>query len=177
MATVAEPFSDPRARPQPGQSDNSFIRAIDRWLYVFMSSWFILIALAGFIPDDLTRQAAAQARKGAPFSPLMPLHATLMSAWLLLLLVQTSLAATGRMAQHQWLGRVAFVLVPAIVLVMIIDVPLAYRFAWHFLQSAPPAARAGVRHHIYHDGHLLLEQAREIQRTVTNSFDGQRVIV
>lgn len=144
------------------QRRNPIARTIDRWIYVFMAAWFIVITTVGFVPDDLRRQAAAQTGKGAPFTALMPFHAALMIAWLFLLLAQTTLMATGRKEFHQWLGRIAFVLVPAIVIMLAVDIPFAYRSAWHFAQSAPPAVRPKLMAHLTHDGSLLATQIREM---------------
>ena len=34
--------------------------AIDRWIFVFMAAWFIVIVLVGFIPDALVKVAAGE---------------------------------------------------------------------------------------------------------------------
>src|SRR6476469_8077769 len=70
--------------------------AIDRWIYVFMAAWFIAIVLTGFIPDSLNKIAAVQAGQRPPLPLVMHAHAVLMGSFLLLLLAQTTLVATGR---------------------------------------------------------------------------------
>ena len=60
--------------------------------------------LAGFIPSSIEKAAAVQAGARPPFPLIMHLHALLMGAFLLLLLAQTALVATGRSAQHMRLG-------------------------------------------------------------------------
>ena len=100
-------------------SGSRLARAIDRWIYVFMASWFMAITLVGFVPFTVARIAANRAGTKPPFPPILHVHAVVMSAFLLLLLIQAILMATGRRDRHQWLGRAAIVLVPAIVVVAI----------------------------------------------------------
>ena len=89
--------------------------AIDRWIYVFTAASFIAIVLAGFIPSSLGKIAAMQAGQRPPFPLVMHVHAVLMGAFLLLLLAQTVLVATGRQALHMRLGLASMVLAPAMV--------------------------------------------------------------
>ncbi|HZT04745.1 MAG TPA: hypothetical protein VFA39_21020 [Steroidobacteraceae bacterium] len=80
----------------------------------------------------------------------MPFHAGLMVAWLLVLLSQTLLMATGKGQHHQRLGRIAFALVPAMVVTMLIAVPASYRAAWHFAQAARPDVREAQLNFLNH---------------------------
>jgi hypothetical protein len=64
-----------------------------------------------------------------------------MGSFLLLLLAQTWLMATGRRAYHMQLGLVSFVLAPALVVVGFILAPTMYHQTWDLLQAAPPEAR------------------------------------
>jgi hypothetical protein len=153
MATAAEPLVDigpPKLRPGPVE------RAIDRWIYVFMVGWFIVIVLVGFIPDALITDTAIKAGQSQPYTSIMPLHASLMVAWLVLLLSQAILMATGKGAHHQRLGRIAFVLVPAMVVTMLIALPANYRAEWFFAQVAPPDVRAAHLKFLNHSSGALL---------------------
>lgn len=153
MATVAEPLEDSGL---PGRRPNPVAGAIDRWIYVFMAGWFIVIAVFGFIPDWLTSVSAINAGQSQPFTAVMPLHASLMVAWLLLLLIQAILMATGRAARHQALGRIAFALVPAMVMTMLVAIVASYRAGWHFALSAPPSLRAAQLNFLNHSSGAIL---------------------
>jgi hypothetical protein len=119
--------------------------AIDRWIWVFMAVFFIAVTLTGFVPDSLMKVAMVEAGARPPFPPILHAHAVLMGGFLLLLLAQSVLMATGRRDRHQWLGRVAFVLVPALVVVGFILVPTIYGQVWQGAQAAPPPAQAQLQ--------------------------------
>src|SRR5687767_7627580 len=110
MATVA-------ASPAPAELRHDYLsgtpraHSIDRWIYVFMAGWFIAIVLAGFIPSSLAKIEMVRSGLRPPFPLIMHLHAVLMGSFLLLLLAQTWLMATGRSAYHQRLGLVSLLLV------------------------------------------------------------------
>ena len=114
MATVAQPAVERGRRPDL-LSGTPRAHGIDRWIYVFTAASFIVIVLAGFIPSSLGKIAAVQAGERPPFPLAMHAHAILMGSFLLLLLAQTTLVATGRCGLHRRLGIAAFVLAPAIV--------------------------------------------------------------
>src|SRR4051794_28887381 len=116
MATLAQPLTDRNPRPDllSGTPRAGFI---DRWIYVFTAASFIVIVLTGFIPDSIAKVAAVQAGQRPPFPLVLHMHAVLMASFLLLLLTQTTLMATGRCEWHRRLGIAAFVLAPAIVVV------------------------------------------------------------
>ena len=119
--------------------------SIDRWIYVFTAASFVAVVLAGFIPSSLGKIAAVQAGERPPFPPVLHMHAVLMGSFLLLLLSQTWLIATGRASSHGALiaGDGAR---PALVIVGFFLVPATYHRC-----GAPPrwrrrisgAARAG----------------------------------
>jgi hypothetical protein len=153
MATVAKPLVGGRL---PEHQPNPAATAIDRWIYVVMVGWFIVMVLVGFIPDALTSTSAIKAGQSQPFTPIMPLHASLMVVWLLLLLTQTILMATGQCQRHQWLGRIAFVLIPAMVVTMLVAVPASYRAEWRFAQAAPADVRASHLNFLNHASGALL---------------------
>jgi hypothetical protein len=100
MATASA--SQPLA--QPGRYDRTFY-----------SGMAIAMALAVFIGFARTYYLSAYfgtnaTLTGGPFSPVVRLHATLFTAWVLLFLVQTSLVATHRVAVHRRLGVAGAVL-------------------------------------------------------------------
>lgn len=119
--------------------------AIDRWIWVFMAAWFVAITLTGFVPDSLMKVEMVKAGARAPFPLVLHAHAVLMGAFLVLLLTQSLLMATGQRERHMWLGGAAFLLVPAIVIVGIILVPTIYQQVWHAAQSAPPPVQEKLK--------------------------------
>src|SRR5258708_24254361 len=125
MATLAEKRIN-RERLTDVLTGTPRAHAIDRWIFVFMAGWFIVITLTGFIPDSLTKIAAVQAGERPPFPSVLHLHAVLMGSFLLLVLAQTTLMATGRFELHRRLGIAAFVLAPSLVLVGIVLVPTTF---------------------------------------------------
>jgi hypothetical protein len=135
-------------------------RAIDRWIYVFTAGSFIVIALAGFIPDSLHKAELVRAGRRSPFPLVLHFHAVLMGSFLLLLLAQATLMATGRRDLHRRLGRVAMVLVPAMVVVGFILVPTSYHQAWSAMQSAPPGVGTKLHPVAFIPNLLLLFQLR-----------------
>jgi hypothetical protein len=140
MATVADNLSFKEPRPDI-LSGTPRAHAIDRWIFVFMAAWFIFIVLVGFIPDAIGKVAAVQAGQRPPFPLVMHMHAVAMGAFLLLLLAQTTMVATGRNELHKQVGIVAFVLVPVLVLVGIVLAPTMYYQTWGALQGATGAMR------------------------------------
>jgi len=133
---------------------------VDRWIYVFMAASFILIILTGFIPDSLMKIEMVKAGARPPFPLILHMHAVLMGSFLLLLLAQTTLVATGRNGRHVQLGRLAFVLVPALVLVGLILVPANYHGVWNTAQSGPPGAREAMREFLPRLENIMLLQLR-----------------
>lgn len=114
---------------------------IDRWIYVFTAASFVAFVLVGFIPDSLGKMAALKAGQRPPFPLVLHLHAILMGSYLLLLLVQTWLVATGRVAQHRRLGMVGAVLAAALVAVGFALVPTIYHQIFAVAQAAPPPVK------------------------------------
>ena len=145
------------------QSGNSFQPAegvIARWLYVFTAVSFIAITLAGFIPDSLVKVTAVEAGKRAPFPPILHLHALLMGSFLMLLVAQTTLVASGQRKLHRRLGLAAFILAPALVIVGFLLAPTMYNMAWHAVQSAPPELRAELHKGLLRREKNVLTQLR-----------------
>ena len=159
MATVATPFVDKMAQPR-GQYGSPLARAIDRWIYVFTAASFVVIALTGFIPDSLTKIAAVQAAERPPFPLVLHMHAVLMGSFLLLLLAQTTLMATGRSDQHRRLGLAGMVIAPALVVVGFILAPTMYQYAWNAAQAAPPETREKLQQVVSNRDNIALLQLR-----------------
>jgi hypothetical protein len=143
MATLAEAFSV-RERRQDVLSGTPRAHAIDRWIYVFMAAWFIVIVLVGFIPDAMMKVAMVKAGTRPPFPLVMHAHALLMGSFLLLLLAQTWLMATGRRALHMQLGVLGIVLAAALVVVGIILAPTMYYQVWGGAHFGPPSVREAL---------------------------------
>lgn len=141
-------------------SGSAFAQAVDRWIYVFMAASFIVYTLVGFIPDSLAKMAAVGAGERPPFPLAMHAHAVLMGAFLLLLLAQSVLAATGRLQYHRTLGMAAFVLGPALVIAGLILVPTMYHQVWAAAQSAPPDIRPMIEQGLREFDNIMLVQLR-----------------
>jgi hypothetical protein len=143
MATIAGKFSGGDRSPDV-LSGTQRAHAIDRWIYVFMAAWFIVIVLVGFIPDAMMKVAMVKAGARPPFPLVLHAHAVLMGSFLLLLLAQTWLMATGRRALHMQLGVFGAVLAAALVLVGFILAPTMYYQVWGGANFGPPALRQAL---------------------------------
>lgn len=157
MATIAQ---SPADTGTPRLSGGPLGRAIDRWIYVYMAASFVAITLIGFIPDSIAKIAAVKAGQRAPFPVVLHVHAVLMGAFLLLLLAQTTLAAMGRTDLHRRLGRVAMVLVPALIMVGFVLIPTIYHSVWYPAQSAPLPARGELQQLVRRLDNIMLFQIR-----------------
>jgi hypothetical protein len=115
-------------------------RIADRHVFVFTAASFVVITLAGFIPSSLAKIQSVQIGGRPPFPMELHVHAALMGAWLLVLLAQSALIASGRHAWHRALGLLGAVLLPAIV----VSGVLLIRVTWQGLWS--PAAEAMAPH-------------------------------
>ena len=144
MATVTGAYGV-RGRGPDMLSGTPRAHAIDRWIFVFMAAWFIAIVLAGFIPDSLMKIELVQAGKRPPFPLVLHMHAVLMGAFLLLLLTQTWLMATGRRGHHMQLGIAGLVGAVAIVIVGFVLIPTMYHQLWYGAQAAPPETKAAMQ--------------------------------
>ena len=143
MATLAGAFVSKQRRPDR-LSGTPRAHSIDRWIFVIMAAWFIVIVLAGFIPDALGKIAAVKAGTHPPFPPILHVHAVLMGSFLLLLLAQSAMMATGRSALHKQVGMAAFVLVPALVVVGTILAPTIYHSVWQAAHTGSPQVQAAL---------------------------------
>jgi hypothetical protein len=143
MATIAGKLERREQRPDV-LSGTPRAHAIDRWIYVFMAGWFITIVLVGFIPDSMMKVAMVKAGARAPFPLVLHAHAVLMGSFLLVLLAQTWLMATGRKALHMQLGVLGMVLAVALVVVGFILAPTIYYQVWGAATFGPPEVRAAL---------------------------------
>lgn len=159
MATVAETLGFKERRPDV-LSGTPRAHAIDRWIFVFMAAWFIAIVLAGFIPSSLMKIEMVRSGARPPFPLLMHVHAVLMGSFLLLLLAQAWLMATGRNAYHMRLGLLSMVLAPAIVIVGFMLAPMMYHQTLAALQTAPPEMREGIEMRLLASENIKLVQIR-----------------
>jgi len=157
MTNIAAASGEGVPHASPGRA---IAPAIDRWIYVFMAASFIAYTLVGFIPDSLAKIAAVDAGQRPPFPLALHAHATLMGAFLMLLLAQSCLAATGRLQYHRTLGIAAFVLGPALVIVGLILVPTMYHQVWDAAQSAPPEIRPMIEQGLREFDNIMLLQMR-----------------
>lgn len=159
MATVAAPIST-GVRQADVLSGTPRAHAIDRWIYVFTAASFIAIVLAGFIPSSLGKIAAVQAGERPPFPLVLHMHAILMGSFLLLLLTQTTLMATGRKAAHMKLGLAALLLAPALVIVGFMLAVGNYQTVWGAALSGPVEVREKMGALGLRLDNILLLQAR-----------------
>ena len=159
MATTANSFVDRMDQPR-GLSGTPFARAVDRWIYVFTAVSFIVITLTGFIPDSLMKIEMVRVGARPPFPLVLHMHAVLMGSFLLLLLTQTVLVATGRCDLHRKVGLAAMVVVPALVLVGFVLVPTIYRSVWEAANFGPPAVRGPMSEFLPRLDNIMLLQLR-----------------
>lgn len=138
----------------------SLTQFIDRWIYVFMALFLIVIVLVGFVPDSLQKIAAVDAGLRPPFPLALHAHAVLMGSWMLLLLTQTTLMATGRKGWHMQLGVGAMVLAPALVIAGVVLVPTNLRSFVEFTAGAPAEMQAQVDGFLHFMTDIALLQLR-----------------
>jgi hypothetical protein len=143
MATIAGKLNENERLPD-ALSGTPRAHAIDRWIYVFMAVWFIGIVLVGFIPDAMMKVAMVKAGARPPFPAILHVHAVLMGSFLLLLLAQTWLMATGRKALHMQLGVLGMALAAALVVAGFILAPTMYYQVWGGATFGPPPVRAAM---------------------------------
>jgi hypothetical protein len=134
--------------------------AIDRWIYVAMAGWYIALVLIGFIPDSVTKIAAVEAGIRTAFPPMLHVHAALMGSFLLLLLAQTTLVATGRCDLHRRLGVVGMLLAPSLIIAGFLLVPTNYALALELSRSGSDAGRQAMATRIPQMENILLMQGK-----------------
>ena len=104
MATLADSISNDR-READALVGTPRAHPVDRWIFVAMAVWYIIVVLVGFIPDSMMKIGMVEAGIRPPFPPILHAHALVMGSFLLVLLAQTWLMATGRPANHMRLGN------------------------------------------------------------------------
>ncbi|MGQ7830927.1 hypothetical protein [Altererythrobacter sp. Z27] len=154
MATHAQ------IQPASGAEAPSLTAFIDRWIYVFMAAMLVAVVLVGFIPDSIGKIAAVEAGERPPFPFAMHVHAVLMGSWMLLLLTQTTLMATGRRDWHMQLGMLGMVLAPALVLAGVVLVPTNLQSMIAFAEGKPPEVQAEVQGFLHFMTNIALIQGR-----------------
>ncbi len=159
MATIAASIAT-RTPGDDALSGTPRAHAVDRWIFVFMAAWFIAIVLAGFIPDSIMKVGMVRAGARPPFPLALHMHAVVMGAFLLLLLTQTLLMATGHKARHMQIGILGMVLAALLVVIGFIVAPTMYHQTWNGLQTAPPAAQAALSQVLSFQENILLVQTR-----------------
>ncbi len=158
MTTIDQAPAVGSARPDVLSGERSAF--IDRWIYVFTAASFVAIVLAGFIPDSIDIMADVKAGHPPPLPPVLHVHAVLMGSYLLLLLVQTWLAATGRIALHRRLGLAGAVLAAALVVVGFVLAPTMYHQVFAGWQAAPPPVKTELARLLRVLDDIILIQAR-----------------
>jgi hypothetical protein len=154
MSTVTSALAGGRTSASQG----SLAQTIDRWIFVFTASGFIVITLVGFVPDSLEKIAAVNAGARPPFPLALHFHAALMGAFLLLLLGQSVLQATGQRKYHRHLGIAGIALATTLVAVGFILVPTMYQQVWQASQAAPPPVQAELREALRTFNNIMLLQ-------------------
>lgn len=157
MATVA---------PNPGYDqaaetdERTLVRFIDKWIYVGMAAFLVVVVLVGFIPDSLDKIAAVERAERPAFPVAMHVHAVLMGAWMMLLLTQTTLMAAGRRGMHMQLGITGMILAPALVIAGVFLVPTNLQLWAAFGETAPPPVQEGVQGFLHFMTNIALLQLR-----------------
>lgn len=108
MAVQAEAIHQPAQRSEREKS-----RRRERMFYTGMSIAFLITVVAGFSRTYFLRPYF----NTQPLIPLLHLHGIIFSAWLLLLLTQTTLVAANRTRVHRKLGIAGAVLATVMILV------------------------------------------------------------
>lgn len=142
------------------QGHSGVIAFIDRWIYVGMAALLIAIVLIGFVPDSFEKLADVSTGKRPPLPIALHVHAVVMGAWLMLLLTQTTLMATGRPQWHMQLGLIGMVLAPAMVVAGLVLVPVNVASKLDFSIAASPEVRAALERSVRISLNISLGQIR-----------------
>ena len=159
MATIANRsgFNELRADVLSGTPR---AHAVDRWIFVFMAAWFIAVTLTGFIPDSLMKVEMVKAGMRPPFPLILHAHAVVMGSFLLVLLTQTWLMATGRRQFHMQIGLVGYALAAVLVIVGFLLVPTMYGQVWNGAHYGPPQVREMLQKQLLVVDNIALLQYR-----------------
>ena len=157
MATVASPIFVKERRPDL-LSGTPRAHALDRWIFVGMAAWFIAIVLTGFIPDSIMKVGMVRAGARPPFPLVLHMHAVVMGSFLLTLLAQSWLMATGRREYHMRLGILGFGLAALLVAVGLALVPTIYHQVWQGAHFGPPGVREKLAERLPEPDDIMLMQ-------------------
>lgn len=135
MTTVSDPILDRSVTGPSGQGGLTLF--IDRWMYVFTAFLILAVVLLGFVPSSGRMLARIEAGAAPPIPLILHVHAVLMGSWIMLLLTQTVLMATGRRAMHMQLGMTSLLLAPAIIIAGFILVPVRHAQLYEAIAAAP----------------------------------------
>ena len=138
--------------------EESFAALADRWIWAFMAALFFATVLLGFVPDSINMLAAVDAGNRPALPPVLHFHAAMMGAWILLLLVQSVLMATGNRNHHMKLGLTAVVVAPLVSISMVAVVISNFAFLASSASNALSAEVLSARR--FAASQLLLEQIR-----------------
>lgn len=106
----------------------AFARFADRWIWAFTAALFLAAVLAGFIPSSIQKVQAIQAQQRPPFAWFLHIHAVAMGSWMLVLLAQAWLMATGQRRWHVSLGMASLALASLLQVMLLVMVgPLLAR--------------------------------------------------
>lgn len=156
MATVLrKPVID---RPFDYLMGTKRAHGFDRWIFAITAALYIVVVLVGFIPDSMMKVAMVEAGQRAPFPPLLHVHAVLMGSFLVLVLLQTLMVATGRQALHEKMGRPLALLAVALIVVGFALAPTMYHQVAGAIPAAPLEARAQLQAiNLFQENILLLQ--------------------
>lgn len=158
MATAAQHAIDVERRDWLAGDERA--AGLDRWIFVLTAAIFVGVTLIGFIPDSIVKVAAVSAGTRPPFPWLLHAHAVLMGSFLMLLLTQTWLAATGRIGLHMQLGILAAAIAAALVVVGFLLAPAMYQQTLHAEQAASSALRETLQGTLARKENIMLNQTR-----------------
>jgi uncharacterized membrane protein YozB (DUF420 family) len=93
----------------------------ERLFFSGMAIVMLTLVIAGFAPSYYLRGMVAPTAPLLPMTPLVHLHGLLFSGWILLFALQTQLVSWGRTDLHRRLGLVAFLMLPAMIVVGVLS--------------------------------------------------------
>lgn len=143
-----------------GEREPAWQAIVDRWMFVGMAALITLAVLVGFVPDSLMKLDLLAEGRRPPLPLMMHVHAVLMGSWMLLLLTQTTLMATGRKAMHMQFGMVGLVLAPTLVLVGMALVPINAQAYVDWVATAPADLQAKADAQMQRSANIMLIQFR-----------------
>lgn len=159
MATISDQLASETVHPD-FLTGTPRGHGLDRWIFFLSAALFIIIVLVGFIPDSLMKIELVRAGQRAPFPAILHVHAVVMGSFLLFLLSQTWLVATGRCELHRKVGPIGGALAVLLVVVGFIVAPTMYHQVWDAIPAAPADVQAKLRDINRLQDNILLLQLR-----------------